>query len=159
MTAKHRPGTLGGALSELRKGTFFTNASLRLSRRKSRWNLLLFLCVPMWLFLFLGSLHLVTWAERVLIHGAVNPDHWPWLRAFAPFFMNFPLLLATVLPSMVIVNFLIYTLVPPARRAMDAEDRAFPGTEYATAQPELVRLSIIVLPVALLLALFGATFQ
>lgn len=57
--------------------------------------------------------------------------------------------------AMVIGNFLIY-LIPAARAAMDAEDRAFPGTEYATAQKTLIRLFKLCTPVAIALSLFGA---
>ncbi len=60
------------------------------------------------------------------------------LIVFSPF-------IPTVVAAMLITNFLVY-LIPPARRAMDSEDRAFPGTEYGTAQKTLIRVVIITAP-------------
>jgi hypothetical protein len=70
------------------------------------------------------------------------------LILFSPF-------VPTAAVAMVIGNYLIY-LIPGARRAMDAEDRAFPGTDYLTAQRELARLARYSAPIALLLSLLGA---
>jgi len=41
---------------------------------------------------------------------------------------------------------------------MDAEDKAFAGTDYATQQPILIRLSWMILPPAFLLAVIGQMF-
>lgn len=91
--------------------------------------------------------------------AAVSPY---WMRGIgsgpmtlASALLIFPLFIATVPVAMVVGNFLIY-LIPAARRAMDAEDRAFPGTEYTTAQRELKRLAAMLLPVAILLSLIGS---
>lgn len=42
---------------------------------------------------------------------------------------------------------------------MDAEDEAFPGTEYAAQQPLLVRISLLTAPPAFLLAVVGQLFR
>jgi hypothetical protein len=159
VTRKHKPGSVGSVLSELRKGTFFANARVRSARRKTPWNLLLLLCIPTGIALFVLGLNLATRVERALLHGVVKPDNWPILRAVAPFFQILPLLLAVVPLSMVIINFLIYALVPPVRRAMDAEDREFPGTGYATGQWELVRVTVVALPIGFILSVLGAAFS
>jgi hypothetical protein len=50
----------------------------------------------------------------------------------------------------------IYLFIPPARRAMDTEDKAFPGTEYANQQPLLVRITLFTLPAAFVLSVIGS---
>ena len=59
---------------------------------------------------------------------------------------------------MVLVNCFGYYCIPPARRAMDAEDKRFPGTEYGARQPVLVRISMLTLPAAFVLAVIGQLF-
>lgn len=61
-------------------------------------------------------------------------------------------------PAMVLVNYFVYYCVPPARRAMDVEDKEFPGTEYSAQQPVLVRVSMLTLPAAFVLAVIGQLF-
>lgn len=70
------------------------------------------------------------------------------------FLMTFAPLIPTMTAAMVIGNFLIY-LIPAARRAMDAEDKDHPGTDYCTAQNQLVRLTLIGLPIGLVVSLSG----
>jgi hypothetical protein len=65
-----------------------------------------------------------------------------------------PLIIPAVSGACVIGNFLIYR-IPPARRAMDGEDRGFPGTEYETAQKALSKATWISLLVAVVAALIG----
>jgi hypothetical protein len=159
MARKRKYGTLGGTLDELKSGQFFGNAQIRSSRRKSPWNLLLLLALPLWIVLFLEGLKLARFLATAARHG-----HKPlledliWPGSIAPFFVYFPLLLATMVLAMVLINYAVYQFVPPARRAMDAEDKAFPGTEYATQQPLLVRITLFTLPAAFVLSVVGSLF-
>jgi hypothetical protein len=99
------------------------------------------------------------------MHFILHHEHIPsgsnWMQYLnGPFTLSQALLVfAPLVPalsgSMVIGNFAIY-LIPPARRAMDAEDRSYPGTDYATAQKALSRLTLYSAPVALILTLLGA---
>ena len=158
------PGTLAAVVEEIKAGRFLTNARHRSSRRKSAWNLLLpIVIVPLWLLLWWVAVELV-W----LVHVAVIPAHATgaieiWMKgmgsamSLAGFLMIFPLMIPTLIGGMVIGNFLIY-LIPAARAAMDVEDRAFPGTEYATAQKALIRIFKMCGPVALALSLLAAWF-
>ena len=57
-----------------------------------------------------------------------------------------------------LINYAIYLFIPPERRAMDAEDRAFPGTEYATQQQLLVRITLFTLPPAFVLSVIASLF-
>jgi hypothetical protein len=164
MTHPPKPGTARAAFQEMRKGTFIGNAQRRATRRKSPWNLLLLFVFPLWLYLWFKSIA-VLWNLACLARGAAVPltlsgwvdrswsgeEPMSWARAlymFAP-------LIPELAGSMVLANFVIY-LIPPARRAMDNEDRAFPGTEYSTAQRTLGRITLLSLPPALLLSFLGA---
>jgi hypothetical protein len=159
MARKRKYGTLGGSLNELKSGQFLGNARMRSSRRKSPWNLLLLLILPLWIILFLEGLKLARFLATALLHGHKAPlEDLIWPASIAPFFAYFPLLIGTLVPAMVLINYAIYLFLPPARRAMDAEDKAFPGTEYAVQQPLLVRITLFTLPVAFLLAVVGDLF-
>lgn len=158
MTTKHNPGSLGSAIDELKRGTFFANARSRSSRRKSPWNLILLLALPLWFWLMVEGIRLARALALLLLHGRAIPADLIWPGAIAPFFVYFPMLIATMVTSMVLINYAVYLLVPPARRAMDAEDQAVPGAGYATQQPLMVRLTAIMLPIAFLLAVAGEMF-
>lgn len=158
MSDKRKYGTLGGTLDELKSGKFLANAKIRSSRRKSRWNLPLLLAVPVWLTLLFASIKIARIVALELLHGHSFSDSLSWPSAIAPFFVYFPLLFGTMLVSMVLVNYAIYLLIPPARRAMDAEDKAFPGTEYATQQPLMLKLALYTYPAAFALAVLGELF-
>jgi hypothetical protein len=158
VSKKHKPGSLGSAAEELRRGTFLANARSRSSRRKSPWNLLLLLALPLWIFLLLEGIKLARMVAILLLRGRTVPTDLIWPGSLAPFFVYFPMLIATLVTSMVLINYAIYLLVPPARRAMDAEDKAVPGTEYSTQQPLMMRLMAVTLPIAFLLAVVGEMF-
>ena len=135
MRSRDKPGTVRTTLGEMKRGEWLANAQQRASRRKSPWNLLLVLCLPLWVALFFCGLRLSHILAVLLMHGHRIPDDLIWPSAVAPFFAYFPLLLATIPTSMMLINYFIYLFVPPARRAMDAEDKAFPGTEYSEVAP------------------------
>ena len=159
MARKRKYGTLGGTLDELKSGEFVGNARARSSRRKSPWNLLLLLIFPLWLVLWWEGIKLTRLLATLARHG-----HKPlfedliWPGSIAPFFVFVPLLFATMVLAMVLINYAIYLFIPPARRAMDAEDRAFPGTEYATQQRLLLRITLFTLPAAFFLSVIGSLF-
>ena len=159
MPRKRKAGSFGATLNELKSGQFLANAQMRSSRRKSPWNLLLVLILPLWLILWWEGLELARILATAVRHGH-SPllENLIWPASIAPFFVYFPLLLATMVLAMVLVNYAIYLFIAPARRAMDAEDRAFPGTEYAVQQPLLVRITLFTLPVAFLLSIVGRLF-
>jgi hypothetical protein len=155
---KYRDSPFRTVLYELRHGTFLANALARSSRRKSRWNLLLLLVVPAWPALLIEGTRLARLVALALLRGRTIPTDLIWPAAIAPFFVYAPMLLATLLLAMVLVNLAIYFCVPPARRAMELEDKAFPGTDYSTQQPLLIALTSIILPVAFALSVLGQIF-
>jgi hypothetical protein len=158
VSPKYRDSPLRAVLYELRHGTFLANARGRSSRRKSPWNLLLLIVIPVWLALLVEGTSLARVVALALLRGRTIPADLIWPAAIAPFFVYAPMFIATLLLAMVLVNFAIYFCVPPARRAMDAEDEASPGTEYSTQQPLLIALTSISLPVAFALAVLGQIF-
>lgn len=155
---EYRKSPLRTVLYELRHGTFLGNAMARSSRRKSVWNLLLVFVLPLWPAVLVEGTKLARLAALELLHGRSIPVDLIWPSAIAPFLVFVPMFFASLLVSMVLVNFAINFCVPPARRAMDAEDKAFPGTEYSTQQPLLIALSSVIVPAAFALAVLGETF-
>ncbi len=162
MKKKGGPGTFSGTLAEIRDGKYLANARNRSSRRKSKWNLLLPLVIfPIWILLWWVMIEFGCLAS-FLLHGTAVPAIGEWMKILGPGPMTLggalialPPFVPTMTAAMVIGNFLVY-LIPPARRAMDAEDQGFPGTEYATAQSSLGRATVYTAPVVLFLSLLGA---
>jgi hypothetical protein len=143
--------------SELKEGSFLGNAQRRSKRRKSAWNLLLPLfALPLW-----GGFAYASTQAAWLAHVLFHPEHGGLQHEFfsrmglSASLMTLPLVIAAIFPAFVVTNFLVY-LIPPARRAMDNEDKAFPGTEYAASQKALIKLGAIVCVIAVALALIGA---
>jgi nitrate reductase NapE component len=158
MRSRPEPGSLRSTLRELREGSWSGNARARASRRKSPWNLLLILALPLWLVLLVGGLVASRAIAFLVTHGQPLARDLIWPSSLAPLLIYPPLLLTTIPLAMVLVNYFVYYCVPPARRAMDAEDRAFPGTEYAIQQPILLRITLTTFPVAFVLAVIGRLF-
>lgn len=163
MTAKSRgaaPGTLAGTLQEMRSGTWVQNAQRRSSRRKSPWNLLLLLIFPLWWLFWLGIVE-AGCLTHFILHGERVPPWTEWMHLLAGpvtgahALVYFAPMIPTLAGAMVIGNFLIYQ-IPPARRAMNAEDLGHPGTDYVTAQHALGRFTLYTIPIALLLLVAGA---
>jgi hypothetical protein len=161
MAKKRGPGTLGGAINEIKAGTFLENARTRSARRKSKWNALLPVVIfPLWIAFWWTAIELGCVAHLIFEGKSVPPVR-DWMKvlgsgmSIAHFLILFSPFVPTMTAAIVIGNYLVY-LVPPARRAMDAEDCAFPGTEYATAQRELKRLTLYSAPIGLALLLLGA---
>lgn len=159
MKSSGKADTLSSLRRELREGTWLRNAQARSTRRKSPWNLLLLLVIPVWLLLVFAGLRLSREVSVIITHGHPLAGDLIGPSAIAPALNGLPLFLGAIAPAMVLVNYFIYYCVPPARRAMDTEDKAFPGTEYATQQPVLVRISMVTAPAAFLLAVIGQLFM
>lgn len=74
--------------------------------------------------LWRGGAHLALFTQSTILGGFAVPDAWLLAHSIAPALLYFPLLPSTMLLAMVLINYFVYFLIPPARRAMDAEDRA-----------------------------------
>lgn len=143
---------------ELKEGTWLASARRRSQRRKSAWNLLLpLLGFPLW-----GAIAIsLTWLASSL-HMALYPSAAD-LFGTGPMRLNtalvlIPSLIAAVCPAFALTNFLVY-LIPPARRAMDTEDRDYPGTGYNASQLALRKMALWVLAVCVPAILAGALLQ
>ena len=139
---------------EIKSGTWVKNARHRARRRRSRWNLLLpLLALPSWV----AIAFLLGWVFSGL-HGLLRPVAAPLFASgplsLATALVLFPALLSAICPALLLTNFLVYR-IPLARRAMEAEDLAHPGVDYASSQRALSKLGAWVGAVCLPIALVG----
>ena len=131
---------------------YITDARTRAGRRRSPWNLLLIpFYMVLWFGLILGSL-----VPLGKLYGFVHAvDNIPIAPdGLAGILMAVGLLFAWLCPSMILANLLV-ALVPPARRALDREAATVPGTDRASANRSLLKLSRYLTPAGLGLALAG----
>ena len=141
---------------EIRGGTWLANARQRSQRRKSPWNLLL----PLFGFPAWGALcFLIGWAAEK-VHGFLHPTSVP-LFGNGPMQMNtalvlFPSLFVALCPAFLLTNVAVY-LIPPARRAMNAEDRDYPGTDYTSSQRALSKAALWICAICMPLVIIGAS--
>lgn len=140
---------------EMKDGTWVANARHRSKRRKSAWNLLLPLfALPLWAAIATSLVWLAQALHTMLDPGATH------LFGKGPVHLNgllvlLPCLIAAVCPALVVTNRLVYA-IPPARRAMDAEDRSHPGTAYDAGQRALIKMGLWIFVVCAPLVLIGA---
>ena len=141
---------------ELRSRTWLKNSRHRSNRRRSPWNLLLLILG----FAFWVSIAtLLGWAANRL-HLALRPESIA-LFASGPLRLNtalviFPAIFMAICPALLATNFVVYR-IPPARRAMDAEDRGYPGVDYASSQRGLSKLGLWIGGVGVPVLLVGAS--
>jgi hypothetical protein len=131
---------------------YITEARERAGRRRSGWNLLLIPCyiIPWFLLVFgslvaLGRLYAVL-HDRTVVSLLPN-TRGSILMAIGALFMSLG-------PSMILANQLV-SFVRPARRALDSEAAAIPGTDRASANRGLLKMTLLVTPVGLIVALVG----
>lgn len=154
-TQKHDNDQLAIVAGELKNGTWLANAQRRSQRRKSAWNILLpLLGFPLW-----GAITFSLTKGASHLHGLVHPDA-PNLFHNGPLTLSqaltlFPSFIAAIFPAFLLANFFVY-LIPAARRAMDLEDRGYPGTSYRTSQCALFKCGLWALAICLPLILAGA---
>jgi hypothetical protein len=123
---------------ELLTPGYLDRARQRATRRKSRWNLLLLPAVV----LSIGSVAFtIVWLSDLYLgfRGCpplFSPDTPEWRKTIvvcSALFVSLPL-------GMLLGNLLVW-LIPPARRALNQEAEAHPGTDYRTSQRHLIYLS------------------
>jgi hypothetical protein len=76
---------------------------------------------------------------------------WPILLAVAPLFAALPL-------ALLLGNVLV-RLVPPARRALDAEAQAYPHASFRASQAQLRKAAFVAVPLAFLATLLAASLM
>src|SRR5262249_52849782 len=124
----------------------------RAKRRRSPWNLLLIpAVVGPWALMWYASARLLGSITRRLHPGlsfALLPDSGGGvLMALGLFFAWLPV-------AMVVGNLLVAAM-PPARRTLDCEARAIPGTDLVAANRGLLKAAAFVTLVGLLVAAVG----
>jgi len=142
--------------------SYVADARTRAKRRKSRWNILLFVLI----FVFGPGLWWVftrvAWYFHTLIHPA-HAGHWAefWTEGLGavPFISSFLMVMPLALPAfttaMLLSNMFLYA-IPPVRRTLDREAEGYPGTDYASAQRQMIFATKIALAIAVPLSLIGA---
>ena len=144
---------------ELQDGNWLAHAQQRSKRRKSAWNYLLPLFgFPIWA-AFTASL---VWLGHV-IRSAFHPHQPPPVFSPGPMSASDTLVsiasfIVAIPAAMLVTNFLVYRIAP-ARRAMEAEDRNFPGVGYRSSQHALFKLWLWLLAICLPLILVGAALK
>jgi hypothetical protein len=131
---------------------YITEARVRAGRRRSGWNLLLIpsYIVP-WFLLLFGSLVVLGRLYAVLHHRTgvgLLPD------TVGGILMAVGALFTWLGPSMILANQLV-SFVRPARRALDLEAAAVVGTDRASANRGLLKMTSLVTPLGLMVALVG----
>jgi hypothetical protein len=133
----------------------------RRARRKSPWNLLGVL-VAFALMAVIGYfLFQAAWSAHVYFHpehAAHQREFWGAgisFRAFVPsFLLAMPLAIPAVFGGLLCANLVLW-LIPPARRAMDAEAAGDPEMTFAGANAGLIKWGGIASAVCLLLSIIG----
>ena len=133
--------------------SYFDEARKRARRRKSPWN---FLLIPA------GLIPTVLlWSGFVWIFRAIHIARFPGQDPLTGS-EGFGAVLVTVIPffaalpiGMWVGNALVWR-VPAARAAFDRESELAPGTDYESAQRQLLRASTRLVPLAVALAMVGA---
>jgi hypothetical protein len=92
-------------------------------------DLLPIVIVPLWLLLWWAAVEIVWLVHLTAIHTHTSDAAENWMKGI---------------------------LIAAARGAMDAEGRAFPDTEYATAQNALLRLTKLSMPAAIAFVVIGS---
>lgn len=140
----------------------YAAARRRSQRRRSAWNALLIpLCFGVWLSVWYALFRLVWFFHVVLYPAHELHDFWQSgisFRSFVPsFLMVFSLMPGAIVLGLMLGNVLFW-LIPPARRAFEAEARCHPGTSFRDSMRILFQVAVYLLPVGLALALAAACF-
>jgi len=109
-----------------------------------------------WLFVQVAW-HIHTWIYPA--HAGRWSGFWTDGIGFLPFVSSFLLAMPLGLPALTIgmaLSNAILHLIPPARRVLDKEASRHPGTDYASAQRQMMAAIKISVVVAVPLALIGA---
>jgi|KBSMisStandDraft_5_1062788.scaffolds.fasta_scaffold17868_7 hypothetical protein len=141
--------------------SFYSRARIRSKRRHSPWNLVL---IPVGLAGWLGTwygLFRIVWAfHRLLYPQHAFRDFWTEGISFTAFVPSFLMLFAPAFGSLcfglVLANCVAW-LVPPARRALDAESSGYPGTGFTESTTLLLKLFLWTLPSGVIIAMLAAT--
>lgn len=143
---------------ELSNGDWLANARNRSQRRKSAWNLLLPLVgLPVWA-VFTASLLWLGQVIHAALHQQSHPIIAPGPMSVSDIIIFIASFVAAVAPASLVTNFFVY-LIPPARRAMEAEDRGFSGVDYSSSQRALLKVGLWLLAICLPFILVGAALK
>ncbi|MDH5633595.1 MAG: hypothetical protein OEZ10_11440 [Gammaproteobacteria bacterium] len=127
-------------------------ARARAKRRKNAWNLLL---IPVIVFL-LGAIWISGMFAAESLHMAQHPGQTLKNGIGAGVVMATMGPIIGAVPLAMLIGNLLVALIPPARRALEAESESVPGTNLASAQMRLLKLLALLLPVSVVITGLGA---
>lgn len=132
---------------------FIDRARERATRRKSRWNIVLFalawpLFVGVWFLLIQFTLCVQQFIAPDKVFNATMSDPGETLMTVPLLFPAFPI-------GMMAANCVMWC-IPPARRAFANESEGHTGTDFASSMKPLAMISAVCLIVAIPLAILGA---
>ena len=143
-----------------RLADFYLNARRRSQRRKSAWNILLFLvCFGCWL----ACWYVLFWLVWTF-HAAIYPEHqlgqfWPRGISAAGFLLSF-LMMFSIAPAAMALGFMLGNiliwLIPPARRVLDAEAKGYLATSFVESMRGIFKFFVWALPIGFAVALTAA---
>lgn len=141
--------------------SWLTAARARARRRKSPWNLLLLMAVPLWALFWWSGFRLV-WSYHVELypaHAGALGQFWPAGISGRVFVASFLMLFGPMIPAVVVALFVTNVLVwfvPPARRTLEAEASTVPGTSWRQSQRKLLIAAVVTIALGAVLAARGA---
>jgi len=132
---------------------WISEARLRAQRRRSPWNLLLFLVVAVMVGLiwFSGCRFIL-----YLPHGsAVRFSEISRGHDLQMIFVVIPLFFPSIAWGMIVANTILWT-IPPARRAFDREAHGHKGCSFSEAMSGLLKFALIATVIAVPIALIAS---
>ena len=141
---------------------YIQEAQERAKRRKSLWNLIL---IP---FVIIGGVfvYIIQFKILWLIHVIIYPNHSGHLSEFwrgglpfsvfiSSFLLAMPILISSIVLSMIIANLLAWCIIP-ARRTFDKEAQGIKGVSFCEAMGALGKIAAYLVPICFVLGLIGA---
>ena len=133
---------------------YFTEARNRAQRRKSLWNVPLFVLA----FLYVGFITFYSSKYIVyLFQSATTP-----FSAIAQkndiqlIFVTVPLFLVSIPWGLMLGNILIW-LIPPARRTLDKEAQGYKGCSFKESMRNLLKIALIMSVILIPIAVFASS--
>jgi hypothetical protein len=141
-----------------RLADFYLNARRRAQRRKSAWNILLFLiCFGCWLACWYVLSGWCGHSTPRFIQN-ISLSNFRGISA-AGFLLSF-LMMFSIAPAAMALGFMLGNiliwLIPPARRVLDAEAKGYLGTSFVESMRGIFKFFVWALPIGFAVALTAA---
>ena len=133
---------------------YITEARSRAQRRKSLWNVLLFV------FAFLSIGFITFYSSKYIIYlfqSATTPfSTIAQKHDIQLIFITLPLFLVSIPWGLMLGNILIW-LIPPARRTLDKEAEGYKGCSFEESMRNLFKMALIMPVILIPIAIFASS--